>query len=306
MLSPKIDIEIDAACACSSPVVSKNRLANTVDQNPVRGCVVHDKIRDKMYVDIRQTFSLWFIPMYHAHVRLVTVLDLVASDDADFHDPLDRIIKQEREGGEKSTAQLLHHHQHHHNGDRPRRYRIQRQEDLYQVNDFLKFLGGPGPLPFLWFLFQLQATAICVLMSLFVRLSPWAFQPEPARGGVEAIIERVDSYHDLTSEQTEEESPRFRDERNLKHQKVEEEQPIARGIENHGENKNGGESRGVPESSSAVDATNGHNGQRPSNPEHDNKNGVNNNGGDARRESANSKASPTQPRKKSGKKGGNR
>lgn len=269
-----------------------------------------------MYVDIRQTFSLWFLPMYHAHVRLVTVLDLVASDDTDFHDPLDRIIKQEREGGEKSTTHL----QHHHNGDGPRRYRIQRQEDLYQVNDFLKFLGGPGPLPFLWLLFQLQATAICVLMSMFVRLSPWAFQPEPAKGGVEAIIERVESYHDITSEQADEESPRFHDEGNSKDQKFEEEQSITREIENHGEDKTGSESRGVPESSSAADATNGHNGQhqdhvqhnrqhngqRPIKHENYNKNGANNNGGDARRESANSKASPTQPRKKSGKKGGNR
>lgn len=280
-----------------------------------------------MYVDIRQTFSLWFLPMYHAHVRLVTVLDLVASDDADFHDPLDRIIQQDKEGDDKSTSQLQ---QHSHNGDEPRRYKIRRQEDLYQVNDYLKFLGGPGPLPFLWFLFQLQATALCVFMSMFVRLSPWAFQPEPAKGGVEATIERVESYHDNTSEQAEEESPRSHEEGKSKDKKLEESPPITRGTQDHPENKNGGENRGGSESPNTVKATNGrnngnngnngksgkngHNGQhqddaqhseqRPNTQEHDTKNGGNNNGGE-RRDSANSKASPIQSRKK-GKKGGNR
>lgn len=286
-----------------------------------------------MYVDIRQTFSLWFLPMYHAHVRLVTVLDLVASDDADFHDPLDRIIQQDKdkEGDDKSTSQLQ---QHSHNGDEPRRYKIRRQEDLYQVNDYLKFLGGPGPLPFLWFLFQLQATALCVFMSMFVRLSPWAFQPEPAKGGVEATIERVESYHDDTSEKAEEESPRSHEEGKPegkpKDKKLEESPPITRGTQDHPENKNGGENKDGPESPSTVKATNGrnnghngnngqsgkngHNGQhqddaqhseqRPNTQEHDTKNGGNNNGGE-RRDSANSKASPTHSRKK-GKKGGNR
>lgn len=303
------------------------------------GFKVHDKIRDKMYVDIRQTFSVWFIPMYKAHVRLVTVLDLVASDDADFHDPLDRMIKQEMERDEKSTSQFLYHaslaHEHHHhhhgnNGSGPRRYKIQRQEDLYQVNDFLKFLGGPGPLPFLWFIFQLQATAICVLMSLFVRLSPWAFQPEPARGGVEAIIERVESYHDLTSEQTEEESDRHQDDHRPKPQKAEEGKPTARAIENHNEKGNaGGDNRGAAEASSTAGATNGQNGQHHSHPhtQHNEQreqqqqqrqqqqqqqpskheqpdSGAQIGGNNARRESANSKASPTQSRKgKSGKKG---
>lgn len=323
--------------------------------------LVHDKIRDKMYVDIRQTFSLWFIPMYHAHVRLVTVLDLVANDDADFHDPLDRIIKQEKEGGEKPTAQLLyhaslanenHHHNHHNNnkGHGPRRYKIHRQEDLYQVNEFLKFVGGPGPLPFLWFLFQMQATALCIFMSLFVRLSPWRFQPEPARGGVEAIIERVESYHDLpSSERLEEKSHSHQRENKPKskpQKKVEEEKPTTPINEKTHESGNGSENRDTAESTSTVGATNGHNGQpheqphaqqhmqsqekhheqpqtqhhtqpnelphpqsnaqREQRPKHEQNNGSGPNSGDTRRESANSKASPTQPRKqgKSGKKGG--
>lgn len=281
---------------------------------------VHDKIRDKMYLDIRQTFSVWFLPMYHAHVRLVTVLDLVASDDADFHDPLDRIIKQD-EDSEKSTAQILfdsmseqgHHRRHSRAGNNgPRRYKIQRQEDLYQVNDFLKFVGGPGPLPFLWFLFQLQATVICVLMSLFVRISPWAFQPDPAKGGVEAIIERVESYHTITSSErggTKEESPRHVDDLDKKpsHQHIEDKKPpVTLVIKNtHGENKNGGEK--AAEGSGATNAHNGNHHTQENEQQHQQKpkhNEQQDNASNSGRESANSKVSPTQPRKKSGKKGG--
>lgn len=147
---------------------------------------------------MRQIFSIWFWPMYHAHVRLITVLDLVANDDPDYHDPLDRILKledAEGESGEKTTTAGVGAATHHHAGTK-RTWKISKQEDLYQVNEFLKFTGIPF-LPFLWFLFQLGASAVCVFMSLFLRLSPWAlFQKEPARGGVEATIERVESYHD--------------------------------------------------------------------------------------------------------------
>lgn len=145
-----------------------------------------------MYLDIRQIFSIWFVPMYHAHVRLVTVLDLVANDDPNYHDPLDRLIKQE----EASEADEKAEHLPHASQDQDHRtWKIHTQEDLYQVNEFLKFTGL-GFLSFLWFLFQLSATAICVFMSLFLPLSPWAFQKEPARGGVEATIERIEAYHD--------------------------------------------------------------------------------------------------------------
>lgn len=178
--------------------------------------VVHDKVRDKMYLDMRQTFSIWFIPMYHAHVRLVTVLDLVDSDSPDYHDPLDRMLKNEGRGKEGVTNGASQHHRngsrnnndnndnhrrHQHNGSRSSNHhkhssctwKISKQEDLYQVTDFLKFAGGPGPFPFLWYLFQLGASAVCVFLSLLLLATPWAFQKEPARGGVEAAIECVES-----------------------------------------------------------------------------------------------------------------
>lgn len=151
-------------------------------------------------------------------MRLVTVLDLVACDPSrhDGGEPL--AIKQsgggdgdniyssnnndnddndngeevEEEGEEaENSASLPGAHR------RPL-WRIARQEDLYQVNEFLKFVG-----PYwwclwrvLWLPFQLGATAVCVFLSLFVALSPWASQRDPAVGGVEATIEQVEAYHD--------------------------------------------------------------------------------------------------------------
>lgn len=166
---------------------------------------VLDKARDKLFLDMRQVFTMWFIPFaFPARVRLVTVLDLVASDDPDYHDPLDRIVnspeheeKTENAGDEKTAGVS---HQQHHQGDEKssRVWRISRQEDLYQVNEFLRFLQFP-PLPYLWWFFQLCATIVCFFLALFVRLSPWAFQKDPARGGVEATIRQVEEgeYHDM-------------------------------------------------------------------------------------------------------------
>ncbi|ROW09595.1 hypothetical protein VMCG_02552 [Cytospora schulzeri] len=191
MLSPKVEMEFDA--------------------------VLLDRARDKIFLDIRQNFSIWFIPWYHARVRLVTVLDLVACDPSRHDDGEPRAIKQDgeeddddddddedddnddnEEEQEKSSAlpgsypgvNNNHHpaRSHHHRRPAHALWRIARQEDLYQVNEYLKFVG-----PFwwclwrvLWFPFQLGATAVCVLLSLFVALSPWAFQKDPAAGGVEA------------------------------------------------------------------------------------------------------------------------
>lgn len=172
---------------------------------------VLDRARDKIFLDIRQTFSIWFIPRYHAHVRLVTVLDLVAVDPSrhDGGEPL--AIKQDGEDDdddddngngndyeEDKPAALPGSYPGAHPARQRPLWRIARQEDLYQVNEFLKFVG-----PFwwclwrvLWLPFQLGATAVCVFLSLFVALSPWAFQKDPAAGGVEATIEQVEVYYD--------------------------------------------------------------------------------------------------------------
>ncbi|CAN8102927.1 unnamed protein product [Discula destructiva] len=164
MLSPKIEIEIDS--------------------------VLYDHARDKLYLDMRQIFSVWFIPLYRAPVRLVTVLDLVSTDDRKYYEPLSRLVEQDAPEEKKELQQQT--------STSPlggsKTWKISKQEDLYQVNEFLKFTGTTL-LASAWFLFQLGATAVCIFMSLFLRLSPWARQMEPARGGVESAIEQFDGSH---------------------------------------------------------------------------------------------------------------
>ncbi|KAG6366490.1 hypothetical protein INS49_000667 [Diaporthe citri] len=176
MLSPKIVIDIDTAY--------------------------------KMYLDMRQVFSIWFAPGYHARVRLVTVLDLVPCDLGAHRNGEPQVIarREDTDGGEKAPQQPGSTA----TGGRSQQvWRISRQEDLYQVNEFLKFTG-----PYwwcvwrpLWFLFQLFATAISVFLSLFVALSPWAFQQNPAPGGVESTVQQVETYHDDKDDEVKPDKP---------------------------------------------------------------------------------------------------
>jgi hypothetical protein len=80
----------------------------------------------RLYVDISQIFRIFIIPFYSANVTLVTVLDLA----------WDEQLKV---------------------------YRIKHQNDLYQVNQWVKFIS-----PFNGFfvvLLQFIATLICVVSA---------------------------------------------------------------------------------------------------------------------------------------------
>ncbi|KZZ91768.1 hypothetical protein AAL_06522 [Moelleriella libera RCEF 2490] len=135
---------------------------------------VFDQRAAKLYVDIHQTFRIWFVPFYSAPVRLVTVLHLqqrtawpaaetVADQDAESAAPL----VESREpaaassnnnnatgsgSGSGSTDPGLER----------ARYFIAKQEDFYQANDFLQFLL-PRLGPFLWLPWQLVSTGLCVV-----------------------------------------------------------------------------------------------------------------------------------------------
>ena len=90
--------------------------------------VAFDQPNNLLYVGISQRFSIWFIPLHHSDVRLVTVLEL------------------ERQKGDG-------------------KYYIKKQNDLYQTDQFIKFVlpyGGPV-LVWLW---QTVATLICFLLAL--------------------------------------------------------------------------------------------------------------------------------------------
>lgn len=76
--------------------------------------VAYDKENLKLYVNVFQIFSIWLVPFYSAPVTLTTVLDLTT-------DP----------GEEKKDVAR---------GNRAKRYYIQKQEDFYQPQEFIKFV----------------------------------------------------------------------------------------------------------------------------------------------------------------------
>ncbi|KAF7560439.1 hypothetical protein G7046_g3725 [Stylonectria norvegica] len=129
-LSPHIDIKVDSA--------------------------VFDQRSGLLYVSLRQTFAVWFIPLYKAPVRLVSVLQLTQRS---LSSP-DGFTSDDSTLSESSTKK--------HNATRSAnksKYFIASQEDLYPVTDCIQFLL-PGLGPFLWFLWQLYSTWLCVMGSM--------------------------------------------------------------------------------------------------------------------------------------------
>lgn len=90
---------------------------------------VFDQKTQQLYLSIFQVFHLFFVPVYKAKVNLVTVLQLT----------------QDESSG---------------------KYFIQSQHDLYQFNEFVKFVW-PGGATVLW-VWQQIATLVCVIGSLLL------------------------------------------------------------------------------------------------------------------------------------------
>ncbi|CAF9905146.1 MAG: hypothetical protein HETSPECPRED_004892 [Heterodermia speciosa] len=91
----------------------------------------------RLYVTMHQVFRIWAIPYFSASVTLTTVLQLVAKPYPTPHHP-----------------------------NRHDVYFIQSQNDLYQVNEWIKFASPLGILSLFIFAWQLIATGLCVLGAI--------------------------------------------------------------------------------------------------------------------------------------------
>ncbi|MCJ1381419.1 hypothetical protein MMC17_004529 [Xylographa soralifera] len=110
--------------------------------------VAYDAQALRLYVSLHQVFRIWAIPGMRAPVQLVTVLQLVAAPKSRAHAP---------------------------------RYLIAAQNDLYQVDEFVKFFSL---LRVVWLLvlgWQFVATGLCVLGAGL--LSPVSWVEENVVGG---------------------------------------------------------------------------------------------------------------------------
>lgn len=119
----------------------------------------YDKRNHVLYLAIRQRFAIWFIPFYSANVRLVTEIHLSEqlphSPAAASGSPQKQEAThgQQQKDGAGDTAAV-----------RPR-YFIVKQEDHYQVNEYLRFvLPVVGPLA--WTAWQLISSLVCILLTL--------------------------------------------------------------------------------------------------------------------------------------------
>ncbi|TVY40928.1 hypothetical protein LSUB1_G002742 [Lachnellula subtilissima] len=90
-----------------------------------------------LFVEIRQIFSLFFVPFYKSDVRLTTKLSLVQSTEDN-------------------------------------KYYIKSQEDLYQLNEVVKFFW-PGGATVIW-VWQMLATFLCIVGALMLAPVTWMFQ----------------------------------------------------------------------------------------------------------------------------------
>lgn len=96
--------------------------------------IAYDAKSLRLYVTMHQIFRIWAIPFFNAPVTLTTVLQLVSKPYPTPHHPNKRDL-----------------------------YFIQSQNDLYQVNEWIKFVSQFGVLSLFIFIWQLVATGFCVL-----------------------------------------------------------------------------------------------------------------------------------------------
>jgi len=87
-----------------------------------------------MFISIHQIFAIWFVPFYEANVHLTTKLQLQQLSD--------------------------------------KKHYIKLQEDLYQVNDLIKFFVPFGASALVW-VFQVLATFVCTLGALIFAPFTW-------------------------------------------------------------------------------------------------------------------------------------
>lgn len=130
-----------------------------------------------LYVGIRQVFRIWAVPLpgwvySGADVRLVTVLRLVREeglegfdDDNEEEKKRDGSLREVNDGanGEKGDETARRKSKRGGAGGKGGKLRIQSQNDLYQVNEFVKFVSVFGVLSVGVYAWQLLATLLCVL-----------------------------------------------------------------------------------------------------------------------------------------------
>lgn len=138
-------------------------------------------------------FSILVIPFYVAPVTLTTILTLTTNpfDNSSRHRSCRDYQQLPSEAHTTSTSRSENE-----DGDRPQRYYIASQEDLYQTSEFVKFFLPYGIGVVFVMVWHAFSTAGCVLGAMFLWPVAWLEERMfgPLRGqlmaGVEAMPKR--------------------------------------------------------------------------------------------------------------------
>lgn len=126
-----------------------------------------DEKNSLLYATARQSFTIWFFPIYSVTVKLVTVLKLEKQHSRLVHHGKTSPELQDGDGDSVDGASML-------------KYYIASQEDLYQMNYCLEFLG-PHLAARLWTLVQLFTTFVCMILSVLTLPLHFYMNPDNKR-----------------------------------------------------------------------------------------------------------------------------
>lgn len=148
----------------------------------------------QLFVDLRQRFKLWFVPGYVADVRLVIVLGLVRGESDEKRAEGDGQSRKETGNGGSSVNGDGNGPGHVKSAETPFSYAavasgeptildqdsekkqlwyISSQNDLYQTNEWVKFLVPWGIGVTLMWAWQLWATFLCVAGAIVLFPQTW-------------------------------------------------------------------------------------------------------------------------------------
>jgi hypothetical protein len=127
ILSPRILLDVKCSGMCTNSPLSYFAM---LMQRPLE----YNQASHILFVEIRQLFSIFFVPFYKSDVHLTTKL----------------VLSQNSNNG---------------------KFYIESQEDLYQSNEVVKFFW-PGGATIIW-LFQMFATLMCILGALVFAPITW-------------------------------------------------------------------------------------------------------------------------------------
>ncbi|OIW32108.1 hypothetical protein CONLIGDRAFT_712505 [Coniochaeta ligniaria NRRL 30616] len=193
--------------------------------------VLFDPSNNRLYVDINQRFAFWFLPLAVANVNLVSRLSLVQAGGGGYGhghshshassrrqltaagDGWTTVTDDHHHGGQQNLARVIRngespsfaavaassdgpllagggHHQS--DGEGGGGYLIAKQEDLYQVNEFVKFVAPFGVGDALVSAWHLFATAMCVVGAAALFPFVWVLTNRGEGGNVMPPVERGD------------------------------------------------------------------------------------------------------------------